>query len=123
MNLEAEQDKMRQRQLAAMSELVLRRERNPRRHGVRYWTYLIQGEKTGLVKIGRSHNIVKRFRALSSSSPDRLTLVGAISGDYEKSLHRSLAKERYHGEWFNPTVIPLIRERLEVIEGDFFFPK
>ena len=122
MNLLDAQDEMRKRQLAESSRAVLHRERNPRRHGVRYWTYLIQGEKTRLVKIGRSHNIIRRFKALSHSSPDLLTLVGAISGDYERSLHRRFAKYRSHGEWFQPEVLTAIKNQLEVIEGAKFFP-
>jgi Meiotically up-regulated gene 113 len=131
MDLKIEQEKMRQRQILAQStvkaielpEIVLKKEKGRRRHGVRYWTYLIRGELTGLIKIGRSHNIIKRFRSLKTSSPDVLSLVGVIVGDYERTLHLRFQKYRVRGEWFNPEVLPLISSQLEVLPGEQFLPK
>jgi hypothetical protein len=125
MNLRDEQEQMRLRQLSALSKMVvLYKERNPRRHGVRYWTYLIQGELTGLVKVGKSHNIVKRLRSHQVSSPDKLRLIGAVAGDYERSLHQAFAEYLVHGEWFKPEVINLVKARFDdFVEGVTFFPK
>ena len=112
-----------QSRLSERRDILLTKEGGPRRHGVRYWTYLIRGEHTGLIKIGRSHNLIKRFRSLKTASPDVLTLAGVIVGDYERALHRRFAAYRVRGEWFKPVVLSLIASQLDVLPGERFLPK
>jgi hypothetical protein len=65
-------------------------------------TYLIQGEKTGLTKIGQSKNPTARLYMLQVGSPDRLTLLCAVESPSEKELHERWKRHRAYGEWFFP---------------------
>jgi hypothetical protein len=133
MNLKDEQENMRYRQFfnnakKAIASVTPRKTRSyiPKGRkisGKNFWTYLIQGETTGLVKIGRSRNVVKRFNFLAHYSPDKLKLVGVIVGDYEKHLHAVLSSLRLHGEWFKPEVLGLVSSKFTVLSGDDFFPR
>lgn len=68
--------------------------------------YFIQTGETGPVKIGSSHDPESRLRSLQVANPDRLTLLGAIPGGYERErqLHSRFAHLLVHGEWFRPAV-------------------
>ncbi len=67
-------------------------------------TYFIQGETTGLIKIGRCTGpAIERLKQLQMASPDRLTLLGEIKANIEKSLHAHFSTYRRHGEWFEPS--------------------
>lgn len=76
--------------------------------------YLIQGEKTGLVKIGIAESPETRLSILQAHSPDTLHILKAKRfANYteaehkERELHRRFASDRTHGEWFRPeNVIP-----------------
>ena len=66
-------------------------------------TYLIQGEKTGLIKIGHTLDVAVRLKELQAWSPDILHLIGVIAGrDAEQNLHAQFHDCRRHGEWFAP---------------------
>ena len=72
------------------------------RPGRPWWTYFIQGEKTQLIKIGKAVDTHRRCSDLQTGSPDKLMVLLAIRGDFEKRLHRKFSAERSHGEWFYP---------------------
>jgi hypothetical protein len=63
--------------------------------------YFIQAEN-GLIKIGYSGNVPRRFRELSYISPLPLKLIATRSGgqDTERFLHKVF--NHSHGEWFHP---------------------
>jgi T5orf172 domain len=65
-------------------------------------TYFIQGEKTGLIKIGKSRDLPQRFKDLQAASPDILVVLKSHKGDVERTLHKAFASLRLHGEWFTP---------------------
>lgn len=72
--------------------------------------YFIQGEATGLIKIGYSRNLLTRFGQLQTASADVLRLLLRSPGDqqHERELHGRFAPWRRHGEWFEPAK-PLLR--------------
>lgn len=56
----------------------------------------------GLVKIGYTADIYKRFADLKSMGGAPAQLIAVIPGNksFEKSLHRMFKADRKHGEWF-----------------------
>jgi hypothetical protein len=68
--------------------------------------YFIRCVSSGLIKIGHTGDINKRFTALQTGSASRLELVGTIDtaddAAEERRLHVELAAHRAHGEWFRP---------------------
>lgn len=67
-----------------------------------FQTYFVQGQLTGLIKIGHSIDPCKRLRELQVGSPDRLTLLGTCNVDIEQSAQRRFKGIREHDEWFRP---------------------
>ena len=67
-------------------------------------TYFIQGEKTGLIKIGESIDPMDRIMTLQVGSPDKLIMLKFVdSNTYpENELHQRFKHSRRHGEWFYP---------------------
>ena len=67
--------------------------------------YIIQTDKTGAFKIGRSKNPTKRLKQLQTGCPDKLRLLLVLEnkGHMEKNLHQRLRnfKSRRNGEWFD----------------------
>jgi len=67
--------------------------------------YIIQTDKTGAIKIGRSKNPEKRLKQLQTGCPDKLKLLLIVEnfGHIEKNLHRDLRsyRSRRTGEWFD----------------------
>jgi len=57
------------------------------------------------VKVGRARDVGKRRRDLQCSSPWPLVTLRTIEGSLglEGALHRFLAVDRMHGEWFRPS--------------------
>jgi hypothetical protein len=68
-------------------------------------TYFIQRGEKGPIKIGHttSARLLNRLRILQTASPERLTVLAAISGGVEKKLGQQFAGSRLSGEWFKPT--------------------
>ena len=68
--------------------------------------YAIRAEVTGLVKIGQSVDVPRRFIDLQNASPDRLCVLGVAEaqGFRERYLHKILHEHRLHGEWFSAHV-------------------
>lgn len=69
------------------------------------WVYFIQARTGGPVKIGFSYSPSHRLADLQIGCPVRLQIIAKIPGtdEVERELHRELAKDRSHGEWFRPT--------------------
>lgn len=64
-------------------------------------TYAIEAANQYLVKIGKATNVERRLDNLQVASPHDLRLLGSVSGDHEKRLHRELQRHRVGGEWFS----------------------
>lgn len=67
--------------------------------------YLIQMDRTGVFKVGRSSNVRRRLREIQTGCPYkvRIILVLELFGYLEKEIHRKLSAyrtRRYRGEWF-----------------------
>jgi len=83
--------------------------------------YLI--ESNTAVKIGISENVLKRFFALQTSNSDTLNLIGVFDyiGDgaiLERALHIEFKKYRIRGEWFNKSIISIIKNRYLLKNND-----
>lgn len=75
------------------------------------WTYLIQPERGGPVKIGIATSPADRLRSLQTGSPYLLKIVAMFKGEqHEWSLHKKYAALRLHGEWFEECVAAHIRD-------------
>jgi T5orf172 domain len=73
----------------------------------RRYVYFVQGEKTGLLKIGCSSDVQRRLRDMQGGSPDVLRVIkvfGPICQAYriEQAFHDAFTEHRKHGEWFTP---------------------
>ncbi len=68
------------------------------------FVYFIQGQITGLIKIGWTISVEGRLFTLQASSPDKLKVLGWFPGNgrEERALHKHFASCRSHGEWFFP---------------------
>jgi len=66
--------------------------------------YFVQAEEGGPIKIGLAADPIKRLKSLQSSSPQRLMLLGVLTGTktVERNLHQRFSAFRLHGEWFTP---------------------
>lgn len=64
--------------------------------------YFIEAVGLGLIKIGYANDVSERMRKLRPGCPAPLKLLGRLPGGIreERDLHRQLAKQRAHGEWF-----------------------
>lgn len=88
------------------------------------YIYFIRKEKGGPIKIGTTADPGQRLVAIQGANPDPLCIVGVAAGGRgaENRIHKVFAKDRLHGEWFQPTprLLALV-ERLpswdEVREG------
>lgn len=71
------------------------------------WVYVVEGELTGLMKIGIAAEPHLRMRSLQGGSPDRIRVLAlfheAKAGWAERDLHRRFDHARSHGEWFKPS--------------------
>ena len=69
------------------------------------YIYFIKSISNGLIKIGYTTNINKRFNGLKTMSPVDIELIKVINGDIkkEKDIHEKFKNIRHHGEWFSPS--------------------
>ncbi len=69
--------------------------------------YFVQavGVGGGLIKIGKTDNLARRFETLQSHSPIKLQILTTTGGGMrrEYELHEQFKASRSHGEWFEPT--------------------
>jgi hypothetical protein len=61
--------------------------------------YLMVDSNTGLTKIGKSANPIKRERTLQSEKPT-IKLIHVFNEDHENELHNKFNNYRIRGEWF-----------------------
>lgn len=71
------------------------------------YVYFIEAPN-GLVKIGKSTNVSKRFNTLRLQSAVELRLFYALECNgkahkVEREFHEQFAEKRHHGEWFKLT--------------------
>jgi len=62
--------------------------------------YLIKDSNTGLYKIGKSSNPLRREKTLQSEKPS-IKMVKVFEEITEKDLHNQYSSFRVRGEWFN----------------------
>ncbi len=64
--------------------------------------YIIQSDKTGAIKVGRTSDIEQRVKSLQTGASYTLKVVLFIlnKGPHEKSIHKKLSKFKTKGEWF-----------------------
>ena len=70
------------------------------------FVYFIQGQTTGLIKIGQTaRSVSNRLRVIQSNSPDKLEVIKVIKSEKgaEQFLHDKFESVRSHGEWFYPS--------------------
>lgn len=79
--------------------------------------YFIRAVESGKIKIGESDNPVARIKQLKTGSPEKLEILGVISGGRyrEKDLHKKFKQYQVRGEWFksNPELTKFIREYIK----------
>ena len=72
--------------------------------------YIIQADRTGSVKIGRSNDPEQRLKSLQTGNPHLLKLILVLKdkGYLETSLHRRLTRGKTNGgeEWFEYNALP-----------------
>ena len=74
------------------------------------YTYFIKNPLNGLIKIGRSEDVEKRFKSLRTGAGIALELLFYIERDVEKELHIKYNKQRKIGEWFDLTYEEVLNE-------------
>ena len=87
------------------------------------YLYFIQSDVTGMIKVGRSKDPVKRLKQLQTGNPNKLKLIASFenSGWKEKIIHERLEKWSEQGEWFNCECVGSIPDDLyESIEYGSF---
>lgn len=64
--------------------------------------YILKAEN-GLIKIGRSGDVIKRKAAITREIGMAAVLIACIdnAGEYELQLHKKYLENRVFGEWFN----------------------
>jgi len=72
------------------------------------YVYFVEAVGAGLIKIGKSTNVLKRFRSLTTGCPHELKLLGCCDYHTESDLHARFKHLRTRGEWFKAT--QLLRE-------------
>lgn len=69
------------------------------------WTYFVQAEQGGPIKIGyTAQPPEQRLANLQTGSPAVLRFVGLMRGNRERELHAKFDGDRLHLEWFKPSV-------------------
>ena len=87
------------------------------------YLYIIQSDFTGMIKIGRSKDPIKRLKQLQTGNPNMLKLIAYFKdqGWKEKFIHENLSRYRLKGEWFSYDCVGSIPDDLyEKIEFGSF---
>ena len=69
------------------------------------YLYVVQAEKSGMLKLGQSTDPEGRTRQMQVGSPERLILLHKVrleAYNQEVLLHRKFRPYRSHGEWYFP---------------------
>lgn len=70
------------------------------------WTYVVQGEHGGPIKIGIAERPLQRLTSLQTGNPHKLRVVAMFKGErFENLLHDRYKQRRLHGEWFEESVL------------------
>lgn len=78
--------------------------RNMRRVNARPYTYIIEAEGSGRIKIGQTKHLSERLEQLQSKSPVAVRLLRKISGmEHKAILCRKLKPFKGDGEWYEKT--------------------
>lgn len=66
------------------------------------YVYFVLVDSTRNIKIGYSTNIRRRIHTLQTSIPEKIKLLGYITGDMnkEKELHKMFRVHKIKGEWY-----------------------
>ncbi|RLC17902.1 MAG: hypothetical protein DRI57_09140 [Deltaproteobacteria bacterium] len=82
--------------------------------------YFIQLGTDGPIKIGTSENPQARLAQLQTSNPEKLHLLGTMTGNnsMETKLHQTFSPFRLEGEWFSPAseLLKFISENADATE-------
>jgi hypothetical protein len=78
-------------------------------------TYVIEAVDQGLIKIGKSTDVDRRFEELQVASPHELRVLVVWNGDRESRLHKQFNAHRVGGEWFRYT--DEVRDAIAATEG------
>ena len=74
--------------------------------------YIIQCPETKVIKIGISHDPLKRIAMFQTGYPYKLELIRTIVTDsakgMESALHKALSDFKLHGEWFDGLALMMI---------------
>lgn len=75
------------------------------------YTYFVQAENGGLIKIGKTTNPKKRINKMQGQCPIKLKYLYIIKNDFESILHEQFNEFKVHHEWYNPSmIIPFIND-------------
>lgn len=90
--------------------------------------YFIQPSAGGLIKVGWTEDINKRFRQIQFGSSIPLQVLGVVHGgvDLEAGYHKRFINQRHHGEWFLPegeVRHVLLRLGIKFIEPTFTYTR
>lgn len=66
------------------------------------FTYFLVGERTNLIKIGKSLDPWRRFAEIRNQTAQDVEIAATICGDLELEYHSHFAQHRAYGEWFYP---------------------
>jgi len=93
--------------LLSVSDMGIKREKQRSR------VYFVLADN-GMVKIGFTLDVERRFKRMQMDCPLKLYLIGVIKGDryLESDLHMKFKKYRKRGEWFtvNDKILKYIKE-------------
>ena len=95
-----------------------RRRRTPATQ--RETTYILRGTVTGLIKIGKANDPVRRLKSeIQQMCAEPLQLI-ATSDEPERTLHSRFSRFKNHHEWFDPDneLMAFIRNECHAIEVD-----
>lgn len=82
-------------------------------------TYFVQKSVSGVIKIGRSKNVVSRISNLQCACEEPLVLLLSTNAVTEKEMHARFAADRVLGEWFKPDgILAVLAEIAELPEKD-----
>lgn len=81
------------------------------------FVYFVQAA-SGAIKIGVTRHVQARLAAMRTTSPEPLSLLGAVPGDaaFERALHQQFADVRIRNEWFLPA--PHLMQEIETLLTD-----
>jgi hypothetical protein len=65
------------------------------------FTYIIQCESTGFLKIGKSRTPKARMKNMQTGCPSKLQMVWSWPEDIERELHSHFESRKVRGEWFD----------------------